>query len=341
MDQKKKHITIHDIAQELGISSSTVSRALHNNPRISKSTREAVQKLARAHHYFPNAMASSLRKGKGNTVGVIIPNINRSFFANIINGIEQVFSTAGYNLMICQSNELLTKEVNAIKTLLHARVEGILMSLSMETNRYEHIEDLIKRGVRMVFFDRIPETLPVDSVVIDDFNAALKLTEHMLQQGCRQPAHIGGSPGVNVYSNRQRGFRQAIINSGKEPDDRYIAETGMTRSDGAAAFEQLMRLKKKPDAIVCAGDLTAHGVLIAAQEKGIAVPESLRISGFANEEFSAHIRPSLTSVNQKGKEIGQKVAELFLDGDQKMGKRQIVIEPEIIHRESSAALHDQ
>jgi LacI family transcriptional regulator len=335
MKGNKKHITIHDMARELGISGSTVSRALNDNPRISKATREAVQKLAKEHNYLPNAMAASLRKGKGNTVGVIVPNINRSFFSNVIHGIEEILSEAGYNLMICQSNELIDKEISALKTLFNARVDGILMSLSMETNRYEHIEELINRDVRMVFFDRIPEALPVNSVVIDDFEAARSLTEQMIQKGCRQPAYVGGSSAVNVYASRQKGFRQAVIDSGVKPDERYIIETGMTRRGGAAAFEKLMQLANRPDAIVCAGDLAAHGVLIAAEKNSVPVPGELAISGFANEEFTAHIRPSLTSVNQKGNEIGQKTAELFLDEKHKNTKRQIIIEPEIIFREST------
>ncbi|MEX0982566.1 MAG: LacI family DNA-binding transcriptional regulator [Bacteroidales bacterium] len=335
MKQRKQHITIHDIARELGISGSTVSRALNNNPRISKSTRDAVQKLAKTHNYLPNALASSLRKGKGNTVGVVVPNINRSFFSNVIGGIEEILSTAGYNLMICQTNEKLDKEKAVLKTLLNARVDGILMSLSMETNDYGHIEDLLDRGVKMVFFDRIPEKLPVHSVVIDDYNVALKVTRHIINQGYNMPAHVGGSSEINVYANRQKGFIQAIKNSGKRLDERYIIETDMTRAGGAAAFEQLMKLRPKPDAVVCSGDLSAHGVLISAMENGLAVPGDLAISGFANEEFTAHIRPSLTSVNQKGNEIGQQAAILFLNGEQKAEKRQIMVEPEIIFRESS------
>jgi LacI family transcriptional regulator len=335
MTKDKQHITIHDIARELGISGSTVSRALNNNPRISKATREAVQKLARSYNYLPNAMASSLRKGKGNTVGVIVPNINRSFFSNIIGGIEEILSTAGYNLMICQSNELLEKEQAALMTLLNARVDGILMSLSMESDRYDHIEELLNRGVKMVFFDRIPEQLPVQSVVIDDYKAALKLTDHLLEEGCRQPAHVGGSSMINVYANRQNGFRQALRNRSMTIDSKYIIETEMTRKGGAAAFHELMKLPRKPDAIVCSGDLAAHGVLIAALESGLSVPGDLTVTGFANEEFTAHISPSLTSVNQKGNEIGRKTAELFLDSESSHEKRQIVVEPEIIFRESS------
>jgi LacI family transcriptional regulator len=335
MARKKQHITIHDMARELGISGSTVSRALNDNPRISKSTREAVQKLARHHNYLPNAMASSLRKGKGNTVGVIVPNINRSFFSNIIGGIEEILSTAGYNLMICQTNELLEKEQAALMTLLNARVDGILMSLSMESKNYKHIEELLNRGVRMVFFDRIPEQLPVQSVVIDDYNAALKLTEHLLEQGCTRPAHVGGSSSINVYANRQNGFRQALRNKRMTIDSKYIIETEMTREGGTAAFHELMTLRHKPDAIVCSGDLSAHGVLIAALESGLSIPDELRVTGFANEAFTAHISPSLTSVNQKGNEIGRKSAELFLDGESSNEKRQVVVEPEIIFRESS------
>lgn len=335
MMRGKQHITIHDIARELGISGSTVSRALNNNPRISKATRDAVQKLAKTYNYLPNTMASSLRKGKGNTVGVVIPNINRSFFSNVIGGIEEILSTAGYNLMICQTNEKIDKEKAALRTLLNARVDGILMSLSMETDDYRHIEDLLDRRVRMVFFDRIPEALPVHAVMIDDYNAAMKVTGHIINQGYTIPAHVGGSSKINVYANRQKGHIQAIQNNGKQLDKRYIIETDMTRAGGSAAFDQLMKLSPKPDAVVCSGDLAAHGVLIAAMESGLTVPGDLAISGFANEEFTAHIRPSLTSVNQKGNEIGKQTAELFLNGEQDEDKRQIVVEAEIILRESS------
>lgn len=340
VEENKRHITIHDIARELKISASTVSRALNDNPRISKATRDAVQELAREHKYLPNSIASSLRKGRGNTVGVIVPNINRSFFSNIIGGIEEVLSTAGYNLMICQSHEQSRKEHSALLTLLNARVDGILMSLSMETGDYSHIEALLQKDIKMIFFDRIPASLPVRSVVINDRSAAMKVTDHMLAQGRQRLAFIGGSIHINVYANRQKGFCDALTQKGLPRDERYIIETGMTRQDGIRAFHQLMALEERPDAIVCAGDLTAHGVMLAALQTGIQVPDDLAISGFANEEFTAHLSPPLTSVDQKGALIGQRAAELFLNGKNNNQAEQLVIEPEVIFRESSLIIQN-
>ena len=333
---QKKHITIHDIARELGISASTVSRALKDNPRISKRTRETVQRLALSHQYMPNQMASNLRKGKSNTVGVIVPNVNRSFFSHIIDGVEQVLSAAGYNLMICQSFEKLNKEKEALNTLFNARVDGILMSLSMETDTYGHIEEIANRNMKMVFFDRIPVSMNVASVIIDDYHAALKVTSHILSRGCRYPAHIGGSSQINVYGNRQMGFRDALLENQIPIDERYIIETDMTREGGMKAFEQLMKLSPRPDAVMCSGDLTAHGVMIAAEKMGLRIPYDLTVSGFANEEFTAHITPPLTSVDQKGALIGHEVAKLFLENEDPNVKKQIIIEPDVKLRQSTA-----
>ncbi|MEX0985891.1 MAG: LacI family DNA-binding transcriptional regulator [Bacteroidales bacterium] len=335
MKREKQHVTIHDLARELGISGSTVSRALHNNPRISTATRKQVQELAASYNFYPNSMASSLRKGKGNTIGVIVPNINRSFFSNIIGGVEEILSQSGYNLMICQSHEMLQKEKNALLTLMNARVDGIIMSLSMETDTYDHIESVLKRGVRMVFFDRIPDTLQVQSVVINDYVAAYKLTENLIEQGYQKPAHIAGSANINVYANRKQGFIDALKKKGMPVDNPYIVEAEMTRQGGAGAFRRLMELPVKPDAMVCSGDLAAHGVLLAARQTGVDVPGELAITGFANEEFTPHVSPPLTSVDQRGSEIGRKAANLFLADEPASVKRQLMIEPNILFRESS------
>lgn len=335
MTGNKRHITIHDIARELGISASTVSRALNNNPRISAATRERVRKLAASLGYQPNVMASSLRKGKGNTVGVIVPNINRSFFSNIIVGIEEKLSLAGYNLMICQSNESLNKEKEAIQTLMNARVDGIMMSLSMETNNYTHLEHLLNRGIRMVFFDRVPETSSADAVVIDDHAAALRITRELIDLGYRHPAHVGGSGTINVYRQRKSGYLEAMKSAGIPVIPSHIVETHMTREGGRQSFREIMRSDPRPDAFVCAGDLAAHGVLLEAIENNYRVPEEIAVSGFANEEFTSHITPPLTSVDQKGIEIGRKAAALFLEQDAPNNGTRIVVAPEVLFRRST------
>jgi len=335
MNGKKRHITIHDIARELGISASTVSRALNNNPRISAATRDMVQKLAAAHGYQPNVMASSLRKGQGNTVGVIVPNINRSFFSNIIWGIEEKLSGAGFNLMICQSNESLEKEKEALQTLMHARVDGIMMSLSMETQDYGHLEKLLNRGIRMVFFDRVPDTLAVDAVVIDDHAAAFRITTALIQKGCHHPAYVGGSGRINVYRQRKSGYLDALKSSGSKVIASHIAETDMTRQGGRKAFREVIQSDPRPDAFICAGDLAAHGVLLEALENNFRIPEDIAVSGFANEEFTPHITPPLTSVDQKGIEMGRQAATLFLEQEATSDGSRIVIEPDVLFRLST------
>lgn len=335
MSDKKQHITIHDIAKELGVSASTVSRALKQSPRISIATRNAVRKLAEKYNYLPNTMASSLRNGRGNTVGVVVPNIHRSFFSNIIGGMEEVLSEAGYNLMICQSHENLDKEKEAIATLVRARVDGILMSLSMESDRYEHIEALINSDIRMVFFDRIPPGMDVRSVIIDDYLAAYKITGHLIAGGYRRLAHVGGSQKINVYSERQRGFLEAMNRHELEIPDQFIVHEEMTLEGGKRAYSRLMEHNEPPDAVICSGDFAALGVMLAAKECGRSIPEELAVSGFADEDFTQYITPSLTTINQRGNEIGRLVAKQFLVGEEEEMEKQITLEPELIFRDST------
>lgn len=335
MPSSKSHITIHDLAKELGISASTVSRALKNNPRISESTKEAVRNLAVRYDYRPNTVASSLRRGDSNTVGVIVPNIHRSFFSNIIGGIEEELSKAGYNLMICQSNEKIEKEKSALSTLLDARVSAIFMSLSMESDSYDHIQELLDKKIKMFFFDRIPNQLPVRSVAIDDFTAAFQVTEHLIQQGSVRPAHIGGSSKINVYAERQRGFMEALTKYRIKLDHDYIISEDMTVDGGKRAFEKFMKLQVVPDSIMCSGDFTALGVVLSARELHINIPSELAVSGFANEDFTPYISPPITSVDQKGNEIGRQVASAFLSSSGANEIRHSIIEPKILYREST------
>jgi LacI family transcriptional regulator len=335
MDSQKKPVTIHDIARELGISGSTVSRALKNHPRISQATRDAVRKLADSYGYKPNTLATSLRTGKGNTVGVIVPNINRSFFSNIIAGIEEVLSIHGYNLMICQSYEKIEKEISALSTLMDARVDGILMSLSMETRDYAHLEETMKQGIPMVFFDRVPESLKTNSVVISDYLAAYKLTSSIINSGYQKLAHIGGSSGINVYRNRQQGFLDALKDAGIRPEKKWIVETEMTEKGGRMAFSGFVKQKSIPDAVICAGDYTALGVLQAARDLQIDVPGELAISGFANEEFTSLIDPSLSTVDQQGTEIGRIAAHSFMNYKESGEIQEIQVDSVIILRTSS------
>lgn len=336
---KKQHITIHDIARELKISASTVSRALHNHPRISQSTRDAVQQLAASYNYQPNVMASSLRKGRSKTVGVIVPRINRNFFANVIGGMEEALAASGYHLMICQTHEQLENEISAINTLVNARVEAILLSISMETSGQDHIQILLDRGIRLFFFDRALESMNAGSVVIDDRLGAYLNVKHLLDQGYRNIMHVAGPDHISIYRARKEGYLEAMAEAGIDVPPGWIMERSLVQEGGKSAFLTGWELSTKPDAYFCAGDFAALGVMQTAKKRGLRVPDDLGISGFANEPFTAFMEPSLTTVDQQGGKMGKIVAEMFLKCGEKASEpancEKIVLKPELIVRESS------
>lgn len=333
----KAHITIHDIAKELNISASTVSRALHNHPRISLATREAVRKVAEKYNYQPNVVASSLRQGRSNTVGVVVPRINRNFFANVIGGMEEVLAASGYHLMICQTHEKLEDEKAALQTLVNARVEAILLSVSMETIQADHITAIRDRGIKLFFFDRILENIQIGSVVIDDRLGAYLNVKHLLEQGYHKIIHVAGAEHITIYRARKKGYLDAMSEAGIDVNPQWIIEKTLDMDGGEEAFRESMKLK--PDAFFCAGDYAALGIMQAAMKKGMQIPGDLGLTGFANEPFTAHLRPSLTTVDQMGTEMGRKVADMFLrcgeNATETSECEQIVLKPELIIRESS------
>lgn len=309
----KPHITIHDIAREMNISASTVSRALQNHPRISGETRARVQELARKYNYQPNVVASSLRQGRSKTVGVVVPRINRNFFANVIGGMEELLSASGYNLMICQSYERMANEKTALQTLVNARVDAVIISVSMETNDYAHITDLQDRGIRIFFFDRIMKGLEKGAVEVNDRKGAFLGVKHLLDQGYRKIFHMAGADHVTIYRERKQGYLDAMQEAGIEVPPPWIMERPLVLQGGENAFLDAMKQAEKPDAFFCAGDYAALGLLQAARKSGMEVPGELGICGFANEPFTAYLQPSLTTVDQRGELMGRLVAEMFLD----------------------------
>ncbi|MCK4745548.1 MAG: LacI family DNA-binding transcriptional regulator, partial [Bacteroidales bacterium] len=212
----KQHVTIHDIARELNVSASTVSRALQNHPRISQATREAVQELAARYNYQPNVVATSLRKGQSQTVGVIVPRINRNFFANVIGGLEEVLAASGYHLMICQTHERYENEVAAVQTLINARVNAIVLSISLETTTHDHIRAIRDMGIGLFFFDRIIKDINAGSVVVDDRLGAYQNVKHLLDQGYRKIMHVAGADHITIYKARREGYMDAMAEAGIE-----------------------------------------------------------------------------------------------------------------------------
>ncbi len=335
----KPHITIHDIARELNVSASTVSRALHNHPRISKATRTAVREMAERYKYQPNVVATSLRQGRSRTVGVIVPRINRNFFSNVIGGMEEVLAASGYNLMICQTHERFANERKALQTLVNARVDAIIISVSMETSRDDHIRALQDRGTRIFFFDRILEGLDAGSVVIDDRLGAYLNVAHLIGQGYRKIIHVAGADHITIYRARKKGYMDAMSEAGIVVQPEWIMERPLVMEGGESAFREAMSGPEMPDAFFCAGDFAALGVMLAALGSGLRVPGDVGITGFGNEPFTAFLQPSLTTVDQKGGEMGRIVADMFMHCPEKKGgapeSRKTVLKPELIIRNSS------
>ncbi|MEA3463242.1 MAG: LacI family DNA-binding transcriptional regulator [Bacteroidota bacterium] len=336
---KKQHVTIHDIARKLNVSASTVSRALHNHPRISEATRNSVKKVAAKLNYQPNVMASALRRGSSKTVGVIVPRINRNFFSNVIGGMEELLASSGYHLMICQTQEKLENEVAAVRTLINARVDAVLLSISMETAHHEHLNSLTERGIPLFHFDRVPPDTGNGSVVVDDHLGAYLSVKHLLEQGYRKILHVSGKDHINIYRSRKEGYLQAMQEAGIDVPRSWILQEPLVQDGGEKAFRTGMQMEKKADAFFCSGDFVALGILQAAKREGVSVPGDLGVSGFANEPFTAFLEPSLTTVDQHGETMGRKVAEMFLRCENQEGNRgtceQVVLQPELIIRNSS------
>lgn len=336
---QKPEITIHDIAQKLNISASTVSRALKDNPLISETTREKIKKAAIEMGYRPNVMAANLRTRRTNTIGVIVPLINRHFFSSVISGIEDVAYKQGFAVTISQSNDNQEKESTIAHTLFSNRVDGLILSIGMETQSYDHLKLFSERNIPLVFFDRIVEEIPAHKIVIDDFGGAYRATQHLIEQGRKKVAHIGGPLNLQIYAKREAGYRQAISDAGLQINEDLILHNSLTREDGLNAIKRILQTKERPDAIFCANDTTALSAIIHLKEKGIKIPENIAIVGFSNEPFSELVTPSISTIKQPGFEMGQKAAELLIKqiGSKVKPKnyQTIVMETELIVRNSS------
>ncbi|MEQ8712399.1 MAG: LacI family DNA-binding transcriptional regulator [Cyclobacteriaceae bacterium] len=314
MDTKGRPVTIKDIARELNISPSTVSRALKGYDTISEKTRKTVQELAEKYHYQPNSIALSLRQQKSFTIGVIIPEIVHFFFSTVISGIEDVAYRAGYNVIISQTNESLEREISDTKALMRNRVDGLLISLSRETTTYDHLHELNDRGVPMVFFDRICPEIPTSRVIVDDMEGARLGVQHLIDIGCKRIAHLRGHAGLEISENRLQGYKQALEANGLPFDEELVVICDDSSVDQSILVTQkLLALDKRPDGIFAWHDVCAMGAMKAIFKAGLNVPKDIAIVGFSDWQFAALVHPSLTSIHQSGFEMGQAAARLFID----------------------------
>lgn len=336
---KKKRTTIHDIANKLNVTASTVSRALNDHPKISASTKKLVRQMAKELSYQPNSLAAALRNGRSNIVGVIVPQADRNFFSAVINGIEEVVNKAGYNVIICQSNDSLEKEKSNLRALLEAQVDGILVSYAKETTDFTHYQKIIKKGVPLILFDRQDESLNTGAVVIDDYLGAYKATEHLIEQGCRRIVHFSGPENVSIYRERRRGYEEALKRHKIDFDNELIIHSNLKLADGRQHGHDIAQWKHLPDAIFSASDYSAMGAIESLKKHNVKIPDQIAVVGFSNESFTSFVDPGLSTVDQHSKKMGQFAAQLFLDQIKSNGTaltaQKTVLTPELIIRGSS------
>jgi DNA-binding LacI/PurR family transcriptional regulator len=283
-----KHKTIIDIAKELNISVSTVSRALNNHPDIKENTKILVNKVAKKIGYVPNPIALSLRKNKTSTIGVIVPEIKHDFFSSAISGIEEIAYQSGYTIIVCQSNESYEREIINTRALMHHRVA-------------------------VVFFDRVCQDVKASKVIIDDRKSAFNAVTHLINKGYKKIAHFGGPKELDICFKRFGGYKDALESEGIRVDNSIIYFGGLHEEDGYAAMSKLINENIYIDAVFAANDPIAIGAFQRIKEAGLRIPEDIGIIGFSNNKITSLVEPPLTTVNQPSFNMGKRAAEILIE----------------------------
>lgn len=303
---KSGQVTIKDIARELNISVSTVSRALADNPLVKPATKKAVTELAKKLNYQPNFTALSLRNNTTKTLGVILPQVVHEFFANVLRGIEDIAYSKGYSVIICNTHESYDREVIDAKTLMNGRVDGVLACVSKETEDFDHFQEFKNRNIPLVFFDCVVDVVETDKVIIDDHDAAYNAVMHLLASGRKNIAYIGGPEGLLISKNRFKGYQDALAEKGIPLEQELVDHNDAGKfEDGQESIKKILSRTKKIDAVFAATDMLALGAIKMLKSSGYKIPEDISICGFSNWKISEIYEPSLTTVDQPGYEMGK------------------------------------
>jgi LacI family transcriptional regulator len=335
----EKEVTIYDLAKALNISVATISRALKDDPVVSKKTKKKILDLAGEMGYRSNHFARNLRNQKTHMIGVIIPRVNSYFMSTVIAGIEKVTNEAGYNLIISQSSESVHKEIESVKTMFHNRVDGLLVSLAYDTEDMTHFDLFTKKQIPFIFFDRVSRDNRWTNILIDNRRAAHEATTHLINQGCKRIVHITAHSNSNVYLDRLAGYKQALEEHGIPFLSGYLIRNNLTQEAGAEAAQTIRQMLTLPDGVFVANDNCAVGCLLALKKEGIQVPGDIAVAGFNNDPVSTVVEPNLTTVNYPGYDMGVLAAKnliLHLNGTSSMDSTNtILLKADLIIRASS------
>jgi DNA-binding LacI/PurR family transcriptional regulator len=309
---KNSQATIRDLAIKLGISISTVSRALRNAPDVNPETKLAVLALAKELNYEPNRVAQSLRIKKTNTIGIVVPEIAMHFFSSVISGAQEFAALHDYSIMICQSMESMETEISNINMLVANRVDGLIISLSNNTRNIDHLHTLLAKKIPVVLFDRVTDEIDVSKVIVDDHDAAFQATSYLIKTGCKRIAYIGGSAHLYISQKRFEGYRDALQKNNLPIREEYVYYAN-DLGNVVDATQRLLDLPERPDAIFCLNDPVAIQAMQVIKRRNLSLPTDISLIGFTNEPVSQFIEPSLTTVAQPARLMGQTAAELFIN----------------------------
>ncbi|PZX52438.1 LacI family transcriptional regulator [Algoriphagus ratkowskyi] len=334
--------TIKDIARELNLSASTISRALKDYPGISDETKRRVKEVAKNMNYRPNAIALSLRKSRSFTIGVIIPEVVHFFFSTVISGIEDIAQSRGYNVILSQSNEKLDREISSIETMLSNQIDGVLVSYSKETESFDHFTRVLDQGFPIVFFDRAPAIPNAINVMVADYQGAYDATIHLISQGYKNIVHLSGPKALKISIDREQGYRDALEKNGISVNPANIIECPLgTLEEGQRLVSELFNsLPERPDAFFSCNDIGAVGAMKACRDIGLKIPLEVGIVGFSDWQFCAMLDPQLSSVSQPGFMMGARATEILIDIiekklDVETMERNLILETKLMERDSS------
>jgi LacI family transcriptional regulator len=335
----KKDITIYDIAQKLDISTATVSRALQDNPAINKHTRKKIQEAAKKLGYRHNTFASSLRKQKTNTIGIIVHELNSNFVASVLAGIEKVTAEAGYDILITHSGESFEKEIANATNLFHKRVDGIIASLSFTTKNLDHFKQFFEKHIPVIFFDRVDENSDKTHVIIDNYRCGYLATHHLIEQGCKRIVMLTANLKRNVYAQRHKGYTDALFDSGIPYNKDYVLVKDLTEQSGIEAAEEILKMNPMPDGLFSTNDFKAAVCMQTLKSHGIRIPEDIAIVGFNNDSIGKIVEPQLTTINYPGKDMGELTARNLINHLKGVSNlsttNRIIIKSDLIVRGSS------
>ena len=335
----KKDVTIYDIAQKLALSSATVSRALKDHPAINKNTRKKIQQTAREMGYRANTFASNLRKQKTNTIGVMVHELNSNFITSVLAGIEQVTTEAGYDLLIAHSSESYAKEAANAMNFFHKRVDGLIASLSFDTENLDHFKLFQEKNIPVIFFDRVEENSESTKVIIDNYKCGYQATEHLILQGCRNIVLVTANLKRNVYAQRHKGYTDALFDHGIPYKKEHVLIKDLSEQCGVEAAMQILKMDPRPDGVFITNDFSAAVCMQTLKENGIQVPKDIAVVGFNNDAIGKIVEPRLTTIHYPGIDMGEIAARNLinhLEGLSDIRHTQtIVVRSELIIRQSS------